>query len=181
MTAPQVVQHAAKLGIVLWREGDSLAYRGPADKLTKKILQRLAEMKPALLPVLPLAPPVHLEGVLTAAEPPEMEARSFAHTVAKEPRRVSQEAKRAGELLASALALSPADLNALGPWKRSPGVSVPDLRLWLDRRIEQRASLIAKVGREEWLETPLGQRTAEELFEFAEWFETTLEASTSDV
>lgn len=56
MTAPQLVEHAQGLGVTLWREGDALRYRGPAGKLSPKTLQRLAELKPALLPLLPESP-----------------------------------------------------------------------------------------------------------------------------
>lgn len=58
MTAPQLIEHAAGLGVSLWRDGDSLGVRGPADKLSQKTLQRLAELKPVLLPLLPTVPPV---------------------------------------------------------------------------------------------------------------------------
>lgn len=56
MTAPQIIEHAQGLGVTLWRDGDSLAVRGPAGKLSPKALERLRELKPLLLPMLPEAP-----------------------------------------------------------------------------------------------------------------------------
>lgn len=56
MTAPQIIEHAQGLGVTLWRDGDSLAVRGPAGKLSPKALERLRELKPLLLPMLAESP-----------------------------------------------------------------------------------------------------------------------------
>lgn len=74
MTAPQLIAHAQGLGVLLWRDGDALAVRGPVAKLSSRTLERLKEMKPVLLPLLPESPPP------IAGEP--MQGQSFPDLVA---------------------------------------------------------------------------------------------------